>query len=97
MKKDAFLDLLRRGLDGLPQEELAERLSFYREMIEDRMEEGLSEEAAVAEIGPADQLVAQIRAEYPPAPQPQKAEAPRRRSPPLATGSTPRRCIQARP
>lgn len=66
MHKDAFLQLLRKRLSGLSRQEREERLSFYREMIEDRMEEGLSEEAAVAAVGSADEIAGQIVYEYAP-------------------------------
>lgn len=65
MTKHAFLAQLRARLSGLPQKDLEERLSFYDEMIGDRMEEGLSEEEAVAAIGPVDQIVSQIIGETP--------------------------------
>ena len=58
MNKQDFLARLEKSLDGLPQEELAERLNFYSEMIDDRMEEGLSEEEAVAGIGPVVEIAA---------------------------------------
>ena len=51
MDKQEFLSKLRAKLFGLPQKELEERLSFYSEMIDDRIEEGLSEETAVKELG----------------------------------------------
>jgi len=60
MNKQAFLEQLRKGLSGLPAPELEERLTFYSEIIDDRTEEGLSEEEAVAAIGQADAIVAQI-------------------------------------
>ena len=44
MRKQEFLAQLRKALSGLPQDEIEERLTFYGEMIDDRMEEGLSEE-----------------------------------------------------
>ena len=44
MKKQTFLDMLKKRLSGLPKQEIAERLTFYNEMIDDRMEEGMSEE-----------------------------------------------------
>ena len=50
MNKEKFLDALRRRLSGLPQEDIDERIAFYEEMIDDRMEEGLSEEEATATI-----------------------------------------------
>ena len=65
MLKQEFLARLEAGLAGLPRDEAAERLTFYSDMIDDRMEDGLSEEAAVAEIGPVDAVVQQILAEIP--------------------------------
>lgn len=65
MNKQEFLDRLKKGLSGLPEDDIEERLYFYREMIDDRIEEGLSEEEAVAELGSVDELVAQTVAETP--------------------------------
>ena len=65
MDKQEFLTRLEQGLSGLPQEDISERLAFYGEMIDDRVEEGFSEEAAVAEIGPADAVIQQIVGETP--------------------------------
>lgn len=59
MNKQEFLSRLREGLSGLPQEDVAERLQFYGEMIDDKTEEGLSEDEAVAQIGPVEQIVSQ--------------------------------------
>lgn len=65
MNKQAFLAELQARLSGLPQDDIRERLTFYSEMIDDRMEEGLSEEAAVSGIGSVDEIVSQIVAEVP--------------------------------
>lgn len=65
MNKQEFLAELRKGLSGLPQGDIEERLSFYSEMIDDRMEEGLSESEAVAAIGSVSEVVAQILEEIP--------------------------------
>ena len=65
MRKQEFLSALRKRLSSLPKREIEERLLFYSEMIDDRMEEGLSEEAAVRAIGAADAIAAQIMAEQP--------------------------------
>ena len=51
MTKLEFLAALRNKLSGLPAEEIEERLTFYSEMIDDGIEEGLTEEDAVARIG----------------------------------------------
>ena len=65
MNKLEFLSRLRAGLSGLPQDDVDERVSFYCEMIDDRVEEGLSEEEAVAQIGDVDAIISQIVAETP--------------------------------
>ncbi|MCQ2449239.1 MAG: DUF1700 domain-containing protein [Clostridia bacterium] len=63
MNKSEFLAQLKKGLSGLPEADVAERLSFYGEMIDDRIEDGLSEEEAVNEIGNVDEIVSQIISE----------------------------------
>ncbi|MBR4295688.1 MAG: DUF1700 domain-containing protein, partial [Clostridia bacterium] len=65
MTKLKFIMSLHDKLSGLPQKEIEERLNFYSEMIEDRMEEGLSEEEAVAAIGSVDEIAEQIVADTP--------------------------------
>ncbi len=65
MSKQEFLVQLRKGLSGLPKEDVEERLAFYCEMIDDRMEEGITEEEAVAAVGSAQEIVAQVVAEIP--------------------------------
>ena len=65
MNRQAFLAQLRSALSGLPEDDIDERLAFYSEMIDDGMEDGLSEEAAVAAIGPVDTIVPQILADIP--------------------------------
>lgn len=65
MNKETFLSELKAALSGLPQEELREQISFYREMIEDRMEDGIPEEEAVAGIGTVEQVKEQILSEIP--------------------------------
>ena len=66
MNKQQFLKALRKRLSTLPKAELEERLRFYSEMIEDRMEEGLSEAESVAAVGSAEEIAAQIMGEDPP-------------------------------
>lgn len=65
MTKQEFLAGLEKELSGLPQEDIAERLAFYGEMIEDRKEDGLSEEEAVEGIGSAEAIAKQIIDEIP--------------------------------
>lgn len=65
MSKQEFLAELRKGLSGLPQSDIEERMTFYSEMIDDRIEEGLTEEDSIAEIGTVQDVVSQIMSEIP--------------------------------
>ena len=65
MTKQEFLDKLQAGLSGLTESDAQERLTFYSEMIDDRMEEGLAEEQAVARIGDVQTIIDNILAEIP--------------------------------
>ncbi|MDO4865955.1 MAG: DUF4097 family beta strand repeat-containing protein [Clostridia bacterium] len=57
MNRQAFLDALRGLAGALSEEERARLIDYYAEMIDDRMEEGLSEDAAVADLGDPAELV----------------------------------------
>ena len=63
MTKKEFLAALRRKLRAVPQAELRERLGFYSEIIDDKMEEGITEGEAVADVGNIDEIAAQILAD----------------------------------
>ena len=65
MTKKVFLDSLREKLSGLPKSDVDERISYYEEMIYDIMDEGKSEEEAVAEIGTVDEVVYEIAQDTP--------------------------------
>ena len=65
MRKQEFIFELWKKLSDLPKGEVEERLSFYAEMIDDRMEDGLSEEEAVSAIGSPDEIAAQIMGDIP--------------------------------
>ena len=60
MNKQEFLTKLRKGLAGLPNDDIEERVAFYSEMIDDRLEEGNTEEEVLREIGGVDEIVSQI-------------------------------------
>ena len=63
MTKNEFLAELRSRLSDIPEKDIDDRLGFYSEMIDDRIEEGISEEEAVNEIGSIDEIAAGITAE----------------------------------
>lgn len=65
MTKKEFLSALSRGLSKLPRKEREERVNFYAEMIDDRIEEGMPEPDAVASVGTVEGTVSQILAERP--------------------------------
>jgi len=65
MSKQEFIDKLREKLIGLPKQDVEDRLAFYSEMIDDRIEEGLTEEEAILAIGSVDKIGPQIIAEIP--------------------------------
>ena len=65
MSKTEFLEQLRRGLSGCPEQEKEERIAFYDEMISDYLEEGLTESEAVAKIGDPRDIAAGIMADLP--------------------------------
>ncbi len=55
MRKHEFLEALYARLEGLSPKDAADSVSYYSEMIDDRIESGMSEAEAVAEMGnPAD-------------------------------------------
>ena len=65
MNKQEFLTSLRSALYGLPKADIEERIAFYGEMIDDRIEEGMSEEEAVAAIGTVDEIRKQTLKDIP--------------------------------
>ena len=80
MTKTEFLSQLAQRLGSLPQAERSERLGFYSEMIDDRIEEGLTEEEAVRQIGSVDEAARQVLAEAAAA-QPEQSAAPVKKGP----------------
>lgn len=65
MLKKEFLEKLEKNLSGLPREDIASRIDFYSEMIDDKIEDGLTEEDAVKEIGNAEDVARQVLEETP--------------------------------
>ncbi len=60
MTKQEFEHNLKKRLRGLPTRDVEDQLTFYSEMIDDRMEDGLPEEVAVADIGTIENIATQI-------------------------------------
>lgn len=65
MTKIQFLNELRDRLEGLPKEDIDNRISFYEEAIDDRIDDGLEEEEAVEDIGTVDEVVNDILRDTP--------------------------------
>lgn len=65
MNKQEFLSALSEKLSGLPAEEINRYRDMYSESIDDRMEEGHTEEEAVADLGSLDDIAQQILIETP--------------------------------
>ena len=65
MTKIEFMMKLSRALSGLPEREVTERIGFYGEMIDDRIEEGMTEEEAVLSLGTVESVADEIVAEIP--------------------------------
>ena len=65
MNKREFIKKLKEMLSDLPEKEINERIEFYSEMIDDRIEDGLTEEQAIKDIGTVEEVSKQIIDEIP--------------------------------
>ena len=65
MSKEQFLIELAAALSGLPEDDIEKSLEYYSEMIDDRVEDGLSEEEAVADLGSIEDIKTQILKDIP--------------------------------
>lgn len=65
MNKQQFLTELKKHLFGLPQDDIKQSLDYYAEMIDDRIEDGISEEDAVSDIGDPQEIAKQILMDTP--------------------------------
>ncbi|MBQ9468683.1 MAG: DUF1700 domain-containing protein [Clostridia bacterium] len=65
MTKNEFLSALQARLTGLPEEDVKKSLAYYSEMIDDRVEDGMTEEEAVSAVGEPDAIAKQIVSETP--------------------------------
>ena len=63
MNKQEFLSALQQELSGIPQNDKEERLNFYSEIIDDRIEDGLTEDQAISELGTIQDIVMQTMSE----------------------------------
>ena len=65
MNKSEFLNLLESELEELPDIEIKKSLTYYSEMIDDRVEDGESESDAVATLGSVDEIVKSVISQTP--------------------------------
>ena len=65
MTKQELTLTLNEKLNGLPWEEIECSMEYYNEMIDEHMEEGMSEAEAIAALGSIDEIAAQILADIP--------------------------------
>lgn len=65
MNKLEFINELKNKLTGLPQEDIDRSIDYYGEIIDDRVEDGLTEKEAVESIGSTDEIVSQILIDTP--------------------------------
>lgn len=65
MNKETFLKALEDRLFQLPDEEKRQQVDYYREVLEDKIEDGMSEEEAVASFGDIDKLADDILQDTP--------------------------------
>ncbi|MBQ2971771.1 MAG: DUF1700 domain-containing protein [Ruminococcus sp.] len=65
MNQCEFICELNRRLSGLPEEDINKSIDYYCELIDDYIEDGKSEEEAVAALGDIDDIVNQIYTDTP--------------------------------
>lgn len=65
MNKMEFLNNLSAQISMYPSEETNKSLDYYAEIIEDRIEDGMTEEEAVASLGFVEEIAEQIKCELP--------------------------------
>lgn len=65
MKKSEFLDELANRLEHLPHQEVTKIIRYYEEIIDDRIEDGMTEEVSIQSLGGLDDIVTNIENEMP--------------------------------
>jgi uncharacterized membrane protein len=58
MTKSEFLNQLRSRISNLPPDEVERTISYFTEIIDDRIEDGMSEQEAVAGMESIDTIIA---------------------------------------
>lgn len=65
MNRERFNDELMKKLDKLPLAERERTIYYFNEMIDDRVEDGMTEYEAIMALGSIDEIVGMISAELP--------------------------------
>ena len=65
MNKESFLKELEKRIAQLPRSEQEKSLAFYAELIDDMTEDGMTEEEAVARLGPVQEIAEGILLDAP--------------------------------
>lgn len=65
MTKSEFLDCLGGLISEYPSDETNKSLDYYSEMIDDRIEDGMTEAEAIASLGSVHDIANQIKCELP--------------------------------
>ena len=65
MKKDEFIARLRKNLSGLPKDEREDRVSFYSEMIDDKLADGYPEEEVIEDLGTPEEVAKEVIGDTP--------------------------------
>ena len=65
MNRYDFYIALENGLSALPEQERQATIDYYSEMIDDRIEDGLDEEEAVAAVGDVNEIIKQVLMDTP--------------------------------
>ncbi len=60
MCKSDFLAALETALQGLPQSDIDKSVEYYNEILDDQMEDGISEADAVTALGAPEEIAKQI-------------------------------------
>ncbi len=65
MTRSEYVEALRRGLGNLPGDEVERSIAFCEELIDDRIEDGMTEEQAIDSMEPPETMVSKIVCETP--------------------------------
>lgn len=65
MTRIEFFDRLKNLISEYPAEETQKSVEYYEEMIADRMEDGMTEDEAIASLGKVEDIAQQIKCELP--------------------------------